>query len=215
LIRYSRIAAKQELRLVPRKKYVLVMLLALVVLQSVALPVFAADMEKLNQELDNQQQQGLDQPNLILEFLKLLFVLALIVAAAWSVIKIFSQQVSSRMQGTWLHVVDEVTLGQNKGIILCEVGERIFAIGITDHNISLLFEITHPKLLEEISLEMENKSANLPALSVPSAHLVVLRKHDIQFADRSLAGADLDRLLQNAQRQRIVRFGKAVRQEEE
>lgn len=154
------------MRLVPRKKYVLVMLLALVVLQSVALPVFAADMEKLNQELDNQQQQGLDQPNLILEFLKLLFVLALIVAAAWSVIKIFSQQVSSRMQGTWLHVVDEVTLGQNKGIILCEVGERIFAIGITDHNISLLFEITHPKLLEEISLEMENKSANLPANSV-------------------------------------------------
>jgi len=151
------------MRLLRGKKFILVATLALILLQSLAVPVLAADMDKLNQELETQQQQEIDQPNLIIEFIKLILVLALIVAAAWSIIKLFSRQVSSRMQGTWMHVVDEVTLGQNKGIILCEVGERVFAVGVTDHNISLLFEVTNPKLLEEISLEMENKPANLPA----------------------------------------------------
>lgn len=152
--------------LLHRKRLTLVLLLTLVLIQTAALPVLGADMDKLNQELESQQVQEMDKPNLVVEFVKLLLVLTLIVAAAWSIIRLFSRQVSSRMQGTWLHVVDEVTLGQNKGIILCEVGEKVFAVGVTDHNISVLFEVTHPKLLEEISLEMENKPANLPADSM-------------------------------------------------
>ena len=67
-----------------------------------------------------------------------------------------------RMIDVYKRQVDEVTLGQNKGIILCEVGEKVFAVGVTDHNISVLFEVTHPKLLEEISMEMDSKPTNLP-----------------------------------------------------
>lgn len=142
-----------------RNKSILIILLSLIMLQVAILPAIAVDMEKLNQELDSQPQEA-DKPNLVVEFFKLLVVLVLIVAAAWSIIKLFSRQATTRMQGTWLHVVDEVTLGQNKGIILCEVGEKIFAVGVTDHNISLLFEVTHPKLLEEISIEMDSRPTN-------------------------------------------------------
>lgn len=145
-----------------RTNSILVVLLTLIVLQIAVCPAIAADMEKLNQELDSQPQ-AMDKPNLVIEFIKLLVVLVLIVAVAWSIIKVFSRQVTSRMQGTWLRVVDEVALGQNKGIILCEVGEKVFAVGVTDHNISVLFEVTHPILLEEISMEMENKPVNLPS----------------------------------------------------
>ncbi len=141
-----------------RNKSTLVILLTLVMLQASVLPALAADMDKLNQELDSQPQ-AMDKPNLAIEFIKLMVVLVLIIAVAWFLIRVFSRQVASRMQETWLRVVDEVTLGQNKGIILCEVGERVFAVGVTDHNISVLFEVTHPKLLEEISMEMENKPA--------------------------------------------------------
>lgn len=140
-----------------RKKSLLAVFLAVVLLQITIFPVLAADMDKLNQEFDRQQQQTMDKPNLLVEFMKLVMVLALIVGAAWSIIRLFSRQITSRMQGTWLHVVDEVTLGQNRGILLCEVGERIYAVGVTDHNISVLFEVTHPKLLEEISLGLENE----------------------------------------------------------
>ena len=142
-----------------RNKSTLIILLTLIMLHIAILPAVAADMDKLNQELDSQPQEA-DKPNLVVEFFKLLVALVLIVAAAWSIIKLFSHQATARMQGTWLHVVDEVTLGQNKGIILCEVGEKIFAVGVTDHNISVLFEVTHPKLLEEISIEMDSRPTN-------------------------------------------------------
>ena len=149
-----------------RNKSTLIILLVLIMLQIAVLPVLAADMDKLNQELDSQPQEA-DKPNLVVEFIKLLIVLVLIVAAAWSIIKLFSRQATSRMQGTWLHVVDEVTLGQNKGIILCEVGEKVFAVGVTDHNIAVLFEVTHPKLLEEISIEMDSKPINPSSAGLP------------------------------------------------
>ncbi|MDD3365054.1 MAG: flagellar biosynthetic protein FliO, partial [Syntrophomonas sp.] len=64
---------------------------------------------------------------------------------------LFAKQVSTKMQGTWLHVVDEVMLGQNKGLVLCEVSGKIYALGVTDGQINLLFEVDNPKLLEEIS----------------------------------------------------------------
>lgn len=147
-----------------RNKSMAVLVLAIIIMHLMAFSVLAADMEKLNQEFDQQQQQQtVDKPNLVVEFVKLVVVLGLIVGAAWSIIRLFSRQVTSRMQGTWLHVVDEVALGQNRGILLCEVGERIFAVGVTDHNISLLFEVSHPKLLEEISMGMENERAAVPA----------------------------------------------------
>jgi len=82
---------------------------------------------------------------------RLIFILALIVGAAWSIVRLFGSKASSRLQGTWIQVVDEVMLGQNRGIVLCEVGEKVYAVGVTDHNITILFEIDNPKLLEEIS----------------------------------------------------------------
>lgn len=151
-----------------RNRLAVLVLITVMVVHMMAIPVLAADMDKLNQELDRQQEKTADKPNLALEFVKLLLVLALIVGAAWSVIRLFSRQVASKMQGTWLHVVDEVALGQNRGILLCEVGERIFAVGVTDHNISLLFEVTHPKLLEEISQGWENDSSASRSLDLPS-----------------------------------------------
>ncbi|WP_054694402.1 flagellar biosynthetic protein FliO [Syntrophomonas palmitatica] len=54
------------------------------------------------------------------------------------------------MQGKWLQVVDEVALSNNRGIVLCKTGDRVYALGITDHNISLLFELDSAAVLEEI-----------------------------------------------------------------
>ncbi len=44
----------------------------------------------------------------------------LIVAAAWSIIRLFGRQLSRKIQGDWLYVADEVMIGQNRGIVLCE-----------------------------------------------------------------------------------------------
>jgi len=108
------------------------------------------NIQDLNNVIDQGQPQV--QPNnLWLSFFKLILVLGVIIAAAWSIIRLFAKQVSTKMQGTWLHVVDEVMLGQNRGLVLCEVSGKIYALGVTDGQINLLFEVDNPKLLEEIS----------------------------------------------------------------
>ncbi|MDD4548237.1 MAG: flagellar biosynthetic protein FliO [Syntrophomonadaceae bacterium] len=111
----------------------------------------AADMDSLNATLAEQEVDNTRSYNLWVEFIKLLVVLAIIIGAAWSVIRIFNNKATSKMQGNWLYIVDEVLLGQNRGIALCKVGEKLYALGVTDHNISVLFEIDNPELLEEIS----------------------------------------------------------------
>jgi flagellar protein FliO/FliZ len=88
---------------------------------------------------------------LLWNFFKLIIVLGLLIGAAWSIIKLFGRQVNTRMQGTWLHLVDEVLLGQNRGLVLCEVAGKIYALGVTDHSINLLFELNDPQLVQEIS----------------------------------------------------------------
>ncbi len=154
------------------KRKVLVLIILTITLTAGLLYIPAAnslaidDIGELQDELaqENQNQAPSQANNVAVEFIKLLFVLVLIIGAAWLVVKIFGPQATARLQGTWLHVVDEVVLGQSRGLILCEVGQKIYALGVTDHNISLLFEINNEKLMEEIAAGdymQQDKSNNL------------------------------------------------------
>lgn len=134
------------------KKYAFAMLIAMLLAQILIMPVMAVeDMQSFNQEYDKTQAPAAQTTNLWWEGMKMVVVLSLIVAAAWTVIRVFSRQAKRRLQGNWLHVVDEVMLGQNRGVVLCEVGQRLYALGVTDHNITCLFEIDNPQVMKEIS----------------------------------------------------------------
>jgi len=109
------------------------------------------NIEDLQTELQRQNVESPAGSNLTLDFIKLFFVLAIILGAAWFIVRLFGKKASFQQQGNWLHVVDQVILGQNRGIVLCEVGQKVYAVGVTDHNISLLFEVNNDKLLEDIS----------------------------------------------------------------
>lgn len=135
-----------------KKKYTAILVLTLILVPIMALNVLAVqDFGDVQKAIDSEQAEKTRAPNLFLNFIKLIFILVLIIAAAWSIIRLFGNKVTSKLQGTWIQVVDEVMLGQNRGIVLCEVGEKVYAVGVTDHNITILFEVDNPKLLEEIS----------------------------------------------------------------
>jgi flagellar protein FliO/FliZ len=134
-----------------RRKCLLIVLIAVLLMQVFTLASLAAEFEEFNKVMDEQEQKPEESHNLWLDLLKLVLILGLIVGATWSLVKVFSKQLGKKMQGTWLQVVDEVALGQNRGIVLCEIGEKLYALGVTDHNISFLFEVDNSGLLEEIS----------------------------------------------------------------
>jgi flagellar protein FliO/FliZ len=128
----------------------LVILLAAVILLAYASTAMAVDnINDLNQEI-NKQPVSPTGHSMVWDFVKMVLVLGVIVGAAWSIVRMFGKKATTRMQGTWLHTVDEVMLGQNRGLVLCEVAGKIYAIGVTDHNINLLFEVDNPQILKEI-----------------------------------------------------------------
>jgi flagellar protein FliO/FliZ len=124
---------------------------ALLLVQTICSGVLAVDnINDVNQAIEQQQTAADGGSNVWLDLLKLLFILVLILGAAWSVVRFLGQKSSKRMQGKWMQVVDEVMLSNNRGIVLCRTGDRVYALGITDHNISLLFEVDSSVVLEEI-----------------------------------------------------------------
>lgn len=132
----------------------LIILLALCFIQLSA-PITGAvdDIGAVQEELDKGQENAPQQNNLWWEFVKLVFFLLLLIAASGWVVRYLGQNARARSQGVYVHIVDEVILGQNRGIALCEVGGKLYALGITEHHINLLFETDNAKLLEEISQE--------------------------------------------------------------
>lgn len=81
---------------------------------------------------------------------KLILSLALIILMAYVIIRVFGKQVNRRFRGRWLQVIDELIVGPNRGVVLCEVGGRILALGVTDHSINVLFEVNDEDLIKEM-----------------------------------------------------------------
>lgn len=106
------------------------------------------NIEQLNSEFNQEQATG--DSNIVFNIVKLLFILVFIIALAWLVIKIFAGQVNNRKQGNWLQVIDEIILGQNRGILICKINHKVYVLGVTEHQINLLFSIDDPQFLEEI-----------------------------------------------------------------
>ncbi|MDR1615733.1 MAG: flagellar biosynthetic protein FliO [Syntrophomonadaceae bacterium] len=109
------------------------------------------DVDEINRVLDDQTAVSSENTNLGLSALKLVVILVLIIAAAWLIIKFFNRSAQNKMQGRYLSVTDEVILGQNRGIVLCSLGSKIYALGVTDHHISVLFEIQEESVIEQIT----------------------------------------------------------------
>lgn len=144
------------------KKWVLVLMLAILLLSAPS--VYAVDdFQSLDQELSRQEKDEAPQSNnLFINFLKLVVVLGLIVAAAWSIIRLFGRQVSRKIQGDWLYVADEVMIGQNRGVVLCEIGGRVYALGVTDGQINLLFEVEDKELVQEVVAAKDSAKTTEP-----------------------------------------------------
>ncbi|MDD4802265.1 MAG: flagellar biosynthetic protein FliO [Syntrophomonas sp.] len=149
----------------PKRQLIIFTIILALILLLTGTVLGVDNIQDLNNAI-NQEQPQVKSSNLWQSFLKLILVLAIIVAAAWAIIRLFAKQINSKMQGTWLHVVDEVMLGQNRGLVLCEVSGRIYALGVTDSQINLLFEVNDPQLLAEINTaDYDLNTKNEPPLS--------------------------------------------------
>jgi len=102
------------------------------------------------EKIETSKTDSATPTNLGWTVVKLVLSLALIIFLAYLIIRVFGKQVNRRFRGRWLQVIDELIIGPNRGVVLCEMGGRVLALGVTDHNINVLFEVTDEHLIKEM-----------------------------------------------------------------
>jgi flagellar biosynthetic protein FliO len=121
--------------------------------------------ERINRELDLQTPQTTapEQDNRLSAIAGSLFriaiVLIILVMAIWGAARLFRHQFTNRTQGQWLKVVDEVTLGNNQGILLCKLEKQVFVLGVTEHQVNYLFTVKDSALVEEIEQAVQAETS--------------------------------------------------------
>lgn len=130
----------------------LLVLMAFMIAAFAVQPAQAVTMKSESQkvQLQYEKPQTDPAPSVFWMIIQMLLALGLIVFLAWGFIQVLGRKMNTKAQGRWIRVVDEVVVGQNKGIMALEIGGRAFLIGVTDHHISMLLELDDQKLVEDM-----------------------------------------------------------------
>jgi len=169
-----------------KKKASIALLIALVLIPLLAINAIAVDnFNQVNQALDQQQKPANTDRSIWVDIIKLILILAVIMGAAWSVVRFFGQRSSARIQGKWLKVVDEIFLDQNRSIVLCKAGDTVYGLGVTSNNISLLFKVDDKDVNRQINKYLVDES-NFPAEPYSWKSMVnsILKPHQAHSPNR-------------------------------
>ncbi|MGE5397852.1 MAG: flagellar biosynthetic protein FliO [Chitinophagales bacterium] len=129
-------------------------------------PVRAVNISSEKQQVDLKYQEpaASKSPNFFWMALQMLFALGLIIFLAWVVIQVLGKRMGPKFQGKWIRVLDEVVLGQNRGVVILELEGRAFLLGVTDHNINVLMEIENRQIIETMLAESYNENSSADGL---------------------------------------------------
>lgn len=92
----------------------------------------------------------------------LLLTFAVVVGLAYFTSKFLSRKHSLTLQGKSITIHDTVSLGLNKQLYLVEIGSKVLLLGVTDHNINNIQEITDEKFITELKEKNLKSELQIP-----------------------------------------------------
>jgi flagellar protein FliO/FliZ len=97
--------------------------------------------------LDQPEPQVSQPPSMFWLFIKLVISLAVIVGLSYLTVKVLRRKLTYSSAGDSISVLDQHAFAMNKGIYITEVAGRVYVLGVTDHNISVLSEIDDAQVI--------------------------------------------------------------------
>lgn len=91
-----------------------------------------------------------EEPNFFFGFLRLILSLAFVIFLAYLVLRIFGRHIKGMQRSEFIEIIDVLPVGPNRGIYIAEIADKVMVLGITEHNITFLEEITDSAVLEAI-----------------------------------------------------------------
>ena len=82
--------------------------------------------------------------------LSLLAVFAFVLILAYLAARLLSSHFTKAAGATGGHLLAHLPLGPNRSVCIVELAERVFVLGVTEHSITRLKEITDPEEIERL-----------------------------------------------------------------
>lgn len=118
-----------------------------------------------NLDLTYSEPEVPGMPSLFLLLAKLVLSLAIIVGLAYITMRILRKNLKVTSRGETVRVLDQYAFSMNKGVYVTEIADRVYVLGVTDHNINLITEITDVNVIEDIrskAADLDNESVIPP-----------------------------------------------------
>ncbi len=98
-------------------------------------------------------------PSMTSLFFRLLVSLIIIVGLTYLTMKLLRKNMKVLTKAASINVLDQYAFSINKGIYITQIAGKVYVLGVTDHNISLITEITDEAEIEEISARARERDA--------------------------------------------------------
>ncbi len=113
---------------------------------------------KLN--LDNiEDPKVTPMPSMAVLFIKLVLSLLIIVGLAYLTMRFLRKSMKVSSRGETISVLDQYAFSMNKGIYITQIAGKVYVLGVTDQNISLISEITDEEVIGEMIEKAEAREA--------------------------------------------------------
>lgn len=103
------------------------------------------------------EPQAFQPPSMFSLLIRLVFSLLFISAIAYLTMKLLKKNMKVLSAGVNIKVLDQYAFSVNKGLYITQIAGKVYVLGVTDHNINLLTEITDSEMIEEIIAKAKEK----------------------------------------------------------
>lgn len=110
---------------------------------------------------NTQNNAGRKNSNPFWQFIKLILVLALVIACIYGLVWLLKKFSSPAYQSDpYLKRVSSVALAPGKSVCIVSTPSQAFMVGVTDNSINLIGEITDKELIDAMNLNAERQGSN-------------------------------------------------------
>ncbi|MGD0622036.1 MAG: flagellar biosynthetic protein FliO [Thermacetogeniaceae bacterium] len=99
------------------------------------------------------------------EILQLVLSLVVVIGLALVLIKFLQKNTMLSRQSAWARIVDQVSVGPNKMLVLAEIFGKVYVLGVTEHSITTLLGENDIDLsqVKQAFAEAENRKRIVPS----------------------------------------------------
>lgn len=144
----------------PAIKYLALIVLLVVLINSLAIAVWAVNPSDPVNLPANPEPEKAALPSMAGLFFKIVLCLVVIIALTYGLMRLLRRQFKTS-SSSLINVIDQLSLGPNRGVYLANIAGRIVALGITDHQIVKILEIEDPGVIEQLKQPLVEKESGL------------------------------------------------------